>query len=53
MESKICCVCGKEFTGYGNNAQPIVDGICCDECNNLVILRRMELALSNYKGGEK
>lgn len=29
-----CCICGKEFTGYGNNPWPVMkDGKCCDECN--------------------
>ena len=21
-ETKICCICGKEYTGFGNNAWP-------------------------------
>ena len=32
-EKRVCSICGREFTGYGNNAEPINDGICCDECN--------------------
>lgn len=31
-----CCICGKEFEGYGNNPYPLADGEdkrCCDECN--------------------
>lgn len=32
-EKKVCVICGKEFEGYGNNAQPVKDGLCCDECN--------------------
>lgn len=35
-EVKICCICGKPFTGWGNNPYPVVktDGAeCCDECN--------------------
>ena len=28
-----CVICGKEFDGYGNNAEPVQVGICCDECN--------------------
>ena len=28
-----CVICGKDFDGWGNNAWPIKDGICCDECN--------------------
>lgn len=31
--TKTCCLCGKEFKGYGNNAGPVADGICCDDCN--------------------
>ena len=32
MEKK-CCICGKTFVGYGNNAEPIRKGICCNICN--------------------
>lgn len=29
-----CCICGKTFTGYGNNPYPVKDsGRCCDVCN--------------------
>lgn len=31
---KKCCICGKEFEGWGNNPWPIKqDGECCDTCN--------------------
>lgn len=33
-----CCICGKEIKGYGNNALPIKDGICCDKCNMSVVI---------------
>ena len=36
-----CSICKKDFDGYGNNAQPVNDGICCDYCNTLVIRRRL------------
>ena len=45
-ESKImkkCVLCGKEFSGYGNNAEPLKKGVCCDECNQKVILERILL----------
>ncbi len=30
----ICCICQKEFEGYGNNPQPLdVKGECCGTCN--------------------
>lgn len=38
-----CIICGKEFTGCGNNAEPIKKGVCCDECNiNVVIPLRVK-----------
>ena len=32
-EEKICCICEQPFKGYGNNAAPVCDGVCCDMCN--------------------
>ena len=32
-EKQVCCICGEEYTGYGNNAEPYKEGICCDKCN--------------------
>lgn len=44
MEKK-CCICGKVIDGFGNNANPIKDGICCDDCNlNHVIPGRILLS---------
>ena len=38
-EEKICCICGKKFIGWGNNPEPVKhEGVCCDECNNSVVL---------------
>lgn len=32
---KICCICGEEFIGYGNNPWPVAEeGECCDQCNS-------------------
>ena len=40
---KTCIICKEKYEGYGNNAQPIKDGQCCDECNlTKVILERMK-----------
>lgn len=31
---KKCCICGKQFNGWGNNPYPVKEsGKCCDECN--------------------
>ena len=51
MEKKfICCLCGKEFNGWGNNAAPVANGECCDECNsNIVIPARIEEYFKNKK----
>ena len=47
-KEQVCSICGKPYTGYGNNAQPINDGRCCDECNaKVVIPKRIE---RYYKG---
>jgi len=48
-KKKICCICGKRYTGFGNNAEPFKEGRCCDCCNqNWVIpgriMRMMEEA---------
>ena len=42
---KVCCICGKEFEGHGNNPHPIKsEGVCCDECNKKVIIQRIKEA---------
>ena len=28
-----CDICGDEYDGYGNNAEPVTEGLCCDNCN--------------------
>lgn len=43
LGNKTCCICGKEFNGYGHNPSPIKNsGVCCDECAYLVIKERIE-----------
>lgn len=37
-DDKKCVICGKPITGYGNNAQPVKDGKCCDKCNQEVVI---------------
>lgn len=41
-DKKVCCICGKEFTGYSNNPSPLKDkdgkdypegSVCCKECD--------------------
>ena len=40
-ELKKCCLCKKELKGYGNNAEPLKNGVCCDDCNIKVIEARL------------
>ena len=37
-EILVCSICRENYTGYGNNAQPVNDGRCCDFCNNTVVI---------------
>ena len=49
-----CCICGKEFVGWGNNPDPIKkSGRCCDACNNKVINARIWNMLNRKKAGAK
>jgi hypothetical protein len=56
-----CCICTHEIsvqpmTGWsgGHNAQPVMEGRCCDDCNNdTVLTRRMRNAIAGkdpYEG---
>ena len=37
-KNNVCSICGKKYEGFGNNAQPINNGRCCDECNRKVVV---------------
>ena len=36
-DTQVCCICGEEFKGYGNNPEPYMSAEngerCCDACN--------------------
>lgn len=39
-----CVICSTNYSGYGNNAEPVCKGVCCDACNLAkVIPARIEL----------
>lgn len=46
-----CCLCKKnEFdVRHGNNAQPIEDGTCCNECNKTIVVPVRMLQLFGEK----
>lgn len=49
-----CCICRKEAGKYGNNALPLIDGLCCDDCNiRKVVPARLELLRSQQNKGIK
>lgn len=50
----ICCICNKpiEIKGtwrWGNNADPIADGRCCDHCDQTVVIPARVVSI--YKQG--
>lgn len=39
-----CLICGNEIENYSNNASPLIDGVCCENCNlNAVLPYRLFL----------
>lgn len=48
QEVKSCSICGEDYIGYGNNAEPVNNGRCCDDCNNEeVIPARLKIIASH------
>lgn len=45
-----CVICNGDIIGYGHNAQPLAEGICCDKCNMKILMERMR-ATSVSAGG--
>lgn len=46
-----CCICGDKIQGYPNNPWPIMlDGVCCDACDILVVL---PARIRRLKGADK
>jgi hypothetical protein len=35
---QVCSICGGPIVGFGNNAQPVNDGLCCDRCHERVVV---------------
>lgn len=45
-QDKICAICGDTIERYGNNAEPVAKGFCCDKCNReKVIPARLRMYL--------
>ena len=37
-EIKTCVICGRKYKGWGNNAEPVKRGKCCDYCNMVKVI---------------
>ena len=52
-KKKVCCICGKEFRGWGNDPWPVNkrrNTVCCDECNVTKVLEaRIKLVQEGRK----
>ena len=49
-----CTICKKAIRGFGNNAEPVKIGECCDLCNDLyVIPARLKYLLGGYPEDDK
>jgi hypothetical protein len=35
---KKCVICHEEYSGFSNNSEPVCTGLCCDLCNQRVVL---------------
>lgn len=44
-----CCICGKTFQGWGNDAAPIKNGVCCDKCNDERVIPARLKVLYGFK----
>lgn len=47
--SERCAICGGPIEGYGNNADPLAKGKCCDRCNAKVISARIDRMMENRR----
>ena len=62
-DKKVCCICGKEFTGYGNNPSPLKDkdgkdypegSVCCKECDSeIVVPARITFIIDSWDNWNK
>jgi hypothetical protein len=49
---QICSICKRGYTGLGNNAWPVNEARCCNDCNwTVVIPARFRLYFRTRKGG--
>lgn len=51
----VCCICGKEFEGFGNDPYPVKQtGRCCNDCNTMYVVEaRLDKLLNGVEDGYK
>lgn len=48
MVERYCVICHKLIPGYGNRAEPVCEGYCCNQCNlNVVLPARIKEMIDN------
>lgn len=53
-DPKTCVLCHEVYTGDGNNAAPLADGLCCDKCNiDRVVPERMKATIHEVSSSLK
>lgn len=38
VKPKQCDLCKKQFNGWGNNPAPLAGKVCCNECNQTLVI---------------
>ena len=52
FDAIVCCICGAEYSGHGNDPYPVKEeGRCCDECNYKVVIPA-RMAKTNNKNAQ-
>lgn len=44
-----CCLCKNEYEGEGNNANPLSNQKCCDDCNKKRVIPARIRSLNKIK----
>jgi hypothetical protein len=46
-----CSICQQDYDGMGNDAKPVNEGRCCDECNWRIITPiRLQIVIRHVQG---
>ena len=38
MPKKVCSICQLPYEEFGNNAWPVNEGHCCDDCDDKIVI---------------